>query len=252
MYKLITTLILLLLIGCQSEDEKKIELANSYWKSIAKQDTYTFDEVVLESNQVSGKLSIKSTFAFEGPLPSLKGVDENGVITSVSQDCYPETIFTTFISQTENNEYKVDHTKTLRAFYSAARKIKTNRKYCFEFKDIPMTGMVGGHPWQPYIMKKIDFLGKPAHTILPKDCEDIPGEFCSKIYLFRLDINSDGGNFVDDTLITLYSHPNKNMSGLGSFRLSHLNEKELKIEISYKHDKGNYIEGYFIANKKEL
>ena len=113
--------------------------------------------MVLESNHVSGELTIKSTFTFEGPLPSLKGIDKNGVTTAFSQDCYPETIFTTFISQTENDEYKVDHIKTQRTFYSAVRKIKTNRKYCFEFKDVPMTGMVGGKPWKPYLMKKIDF-----------------------------------------------------------------------------------------------
>ena len=248
MYKLITALILLLLFGCQSESEIKVELANRYWESLAQKDNFVFDELSLKTKNIT----LNSSLEFDGPLPVIKGIDENGVITSFSQDCYPEIIFSTFISQTENNEYKVDHMKTQKAFFSAVKKVKTNRKYCFEFKDIPMTGLVGGKPWQPHLMKKIDWLGKPAHAILPQDCEDISGELCSKIYLFRLDIDSEGGNFVDDTLITLYFHPNKNMSGLGSFKLTQLNEKELKIEITFHYDDNNYIEGYFIANKKLL
>ena len=168
-----------------------------------------------------------------------------------SRYCYADIAETTFISEIDG-ELKVNHMQTMHGMLKSARKAKTNKDYCFEFEDRPLQGVIDGKAWKAGYLVEEPFLSGRVHTIYADGAEpnEYNGSSFPKIMLFRFDPGSaegKGGNFGDNTNITLYSPPGNNMSGLGSFRVSEEAASGYKLDIFYKHDDDNYVSGYLMV-----
>ncbi|EID0694584.1 hypothetical protein ACKOZO_004292 [Vibrio vulnificus] len=236
------------LTGCFGKDQK-LELANTYWRALVEDNDSVLNDIV---KTVDDDLNI----GYLGDMPIiLDDVNENGVQIKISRYCFPDIISTTYIDEVDG-VLKVDHLKTISILTRMKRLTKTNKQYCYDFHGHPMKGKIGGKEWIPIKLVQEDYFGSKVDVLYSVDAEKNinTGELYPKVILFNFnhdDPKNNSGNFTDYTVLSMFISPGNNLGGLGSFRVTDLTDDNYKLEITYEHDKENYVSGYLIVNKRK-
>ena len=236
--------------GC-SNQSPEVDIAKRYWESLVNNDLDSLKSVI--KNLTEKESNFAFSIEYTGDFPKLYELNSNGVDVEVSHYCYPNQRVTTFINN-ESGDLKIDHLKTMQFLYSAKRKAKTNKKFCYEFSDQPMQGKIDGKEFRPTRLIIEPFLNDTASILYASDTKPDSRADSPKIMLFRFnngDERSMSGNFGDYTSMTMYSPPGTNLIGLGSFKVSEKTDNGYKLEIYYRHDDENYISGFLMVQNSE-
>ena len=139
----------------------------------------------------------------------------------------------------------------------ACRNYEPIKKYCYDFQNEELTGKINGELWG---VKKIDqrvvnWGNKKTIEISlhPEVCDT---EYVGKclqptLLISNLNLEGDGGNMTSSENITIHTHPSNNqIISKGSYRVHHQRDGSMKIEISFKHDEKNYLNGYVVVKKE--
>lgn len=233
-----------------TEEDPKVGLANSFWQAAMSKDVETLKQLVSDPESADFlvadhvKLNIDS---FEVLDATHEGVDVK-FLTHCFPDITSPTIFTDM-----QGDLKVDVKSTFMAQMKMTRGRERTKKYCYEFKDQPMQGVLFGQPWQAYYLDRqmVDF-GTRKEERVAIHSEPCPDGYCfslqtPSITLSRLDLSGDGGNFDHETNITIYNPPSDNiLITEGSYRVSDAGDGDTMLEISFQDDDGNSINGYLV------
>ncbi len=237
----------LLLLGCAQEDPK-VDLVKRFWQAMDTNDAETLRQVLSDPKQAenfadgSVVLEVESYEVLE---PAKEGVNVKFV-----RYCYPDIIVSTVISEKDGTP-KIDLKATLQAQMKQMAGVKPTEKYCYQFQDRPMQGVINGKPWQADHMNRqmIDF-GTKKEEKLSIVAEPCPQENCfmlstPSVLVSNLDLSGDGGNFDNRNNITIFTPPGDNkILSEGSYRVSTSSDGKTKLELSFKDDSGDNINGY--------
>ncbi len=237
----------LLLLGCAQEDPK-VDLVTRFWQAMDTNDAETLKQLLSDPQQAEFIASGNVAFAvesYEVLEPTSEGVNVNFV-----RHCYPDILVPTIIID-KNGTPKIDLIATLQAQMKRMAEVKATKKYCYEFQDQPMQGVINGEPWQAQHVRRqvFDFGAKKEEklSIYSETCRQDNCFMVStpSLLISNLDLSGDGGNFGNNNNITIYIPPSENlMISQGSYRVSSLSDGKSKLEISFKDDSGNSINGY--------
>ena len=223
-----------LLSGCfpKDEDSEKMELAKRYWDSLAKNDP-------IELNKYISVTLKDSRTRTQGIMPQILRVSDDGVIVKFSRYCYDDFEVVTHINKI-NNVFKVNHKQTALGLFKTVMDLKTNKEFCYPFSDKPFELKTADFDEENLIFTKMDFLGQSDHQIISRNCEVRID--CPKIMIFNLVRGYTQGNLGDDVSATLYIPPNKNIFGVGSFKITTVDENTKRLDLVFKDETDNQID----------
>ena len=239
----------LLFIGCAQEDPK-VNLVKRFWQAMDTNDAETLRQVLSDPKQAEFLAGGSVGLALES-YEVLESTKE-GVNVKFARHCYPDVIVPTVVSE-KNNMPKIDLMATFKSQMKQMAAVKPTEKYCYEFQDQPLKGLINGKPWEAHHIDRqvIDFgtRKEESFSIVAEEC---PEKNClmlssPKILISRLDLSSDGGNLDNSRNITIFTPPSDNkMVSQGSYRVSSTANGKTKLEISVKENDGDTINGYII------
>lgn len=229
------------------------ELVKKFWTSVEQQDGDAIRPLVTDPEHAKyfagrGAFNLK-TFGDSYEVMDLK--DDNTVEVRFSRDCFTDRLLPTVLADTGEG-LKVDVPKTFKAIKASPAPTNT-RKYCYEFKDQPLTGTINGKPWSFEDARDTEMTfgdRKKRRVSLYK--ETCPDSGCNNvnsasILVGGLDLTGDGGNFDGHQNITIYTPPGDNMMiREGSYRVTKFSDGKTKLELSFKKDDANQLNGYVV------
>lgn len=229
------------------------ELVQKFWESVEQQDGDAIRPLLSEPEHAKyfsgrGAFNIK---AFGESYEVMGAKSANTVEVRFSRDCFTDSLYPTVLADTPDG-LKVDVPATFKAIKASPKPTHT-RKYCYEFKDQPLAGTINGKPWSFAQAKHTELTfgdRKVRKTSLYK--EACPDANCletksASILVGGLDFTADGGNFTGQQNITVYTPPGTNLQVReGSYRVTKLADGKTKLELSFKKDDDNHLNGYVI------
>ncbi|EGR0209231.1 hypothetical protein KZY42_003083 [Vibrio vulnificus] len=127
------------------------------------------------------------------------------------------------------------------------------KKYCYEFEGHELSGKVNGQNWE---VKKIDYReidwgDKKSISISlhPEECNTEYSGECKKpkLIISNLNLNGDGGNMNSEENVTIHIPPSDNrVISKGSYRVTNDGQGGKMLEISFKFDEQNYLNGFVV------
>lgn len=252
MKKLILCICVTILSGC-SQPNEDIILATKYWEA-QKNNNLTELEGLLSAPEEIGTFK---HMKFIGESFSATQSDEGDILVNIKRFCYPDLIVNTEVIDV-NGVKKIDSKATIKNLFIAAREnSQPIKKYCYDFDNTKLSGKINGQAWA---VKKVDSrvidwgTEKTTNIALhPEDCntEYTGGCELPKLMISNLNLKGDGGNFTTTENITIHTPPSDNqIISKGSYRITHSNKGETKIEISLKHNEQNYLNGFVIVQNE--
>jgi len=237
----------LLLLGCAQEDPK-VDLVKRFWQAMDTNDAESLKQLLSDPKQAEFISSGNVGLAIES-YEVLESTSE-GVNVKFVRSCYPDIIVPTVITEKDGTP-KIDLMATFQAQMKKMAGVKTTKKYCYDFQNQPMQGEINGKPWHAnHVHRQVFDFGTKKEESLSIYSEKCPQENCfvvstPSILISNLDLSGDGGNFGNNNSITIFTPPSDNlMISQGSYRVSSLSEGKTKLELSFKDDSGNSINGY--------
>jgi len=242
-----------------AQNEWKRDTALYFYKSLS---LYNYDsaaryvkdpEPILAMKDNGATLTVKqNSFKFN------RIVDE-GVILTFSRYCYPDREHLVYLEQVGRG-FKIDFERTQRQLMESAMAnvdhYKPLKKYCYDFKDQPLQGELGGSEWLAtgVGLQEVQYPGgrQTSITIHEERCKQYPeciyvanpssaGTF---VLVSQLDFSGTGGNFSSSENITIsYNSSNKIISE-GSYRVNKLPNGKTRLEISFPDDESYSLNGF--------
>jgi hypothetical protein len=134
------------------------------------------------------------------------------------------------------------------------------RKYCYDFDNSELSGKINGQAWsvKKIDSRVIDWGNKKSISISlhPEDCDIEDSGYSGnckrpKLMISHLNLKEDGGNMSNTENVTIYTPPSDNrIISRGSYRVTHKKQGQTKVEISFKYDNQNYLNGFFVLNNE--
>ena len=250
---LITTLALTtLLSGCG--DSAKQTIVKQYFSAMQNKDVTTL-KTILKNPKNAEMFSPDSGFSMTlNTFEVLEDVPE-GVNVKYSRFCYADMILPTIVVDTDDG-YKVDLMATMKGEFKAMKDSKPLKQYCYDFQEQPLTGILGGKPWS-YVQshtREINWGDKISQStsLYAEQCDAEQYGSCSEpsLIISNLDLSGSGGNLNGRENITIHTPPNNNkVVSQGSYRVSQLENNQIKLELTFKHDNGDTINGHITLDK---
>ncbi len=252
MKEIIYCLTLVLLFGC-SKPTEDVLVATKYWEYQRGDNLTDLVTTLAEPEQIKTfkhlKLDIES-FA-------IAGNDESGVLVNIKRFCYPELNVMTSIVEIDGVK-KVDSKATIKNLFEVLKsKNEPVRKYCYDFENVELSGEINGQAWS---VKKIDYRvidwGNKKSTSIslhPEECDTEYSGACKrpKLIISQLNLNGVGGNMSGTENITIHTPPSDNrVISKGSYRVTKNEQGKIRVEISFKHDDQNYLNGFVVLNNE--
>ena len=252
MKKLIIFLCVTILASCSKPNEDII-IATKYWDAQKNNNLIELEQLLA----VPEEIETFKHMQFSAESFSVDKSDNGDILVSIKRFCYPDLIVNTEVIEV-NGVKKIDSNATIKNLFKAAKvNNKTVKKYCYDFDDTELTGLVNGQPWavKKVDTRVIDWGSKKTIAIAlhPEDCDTEYSGYCKlpKLMISNLNLNGDGGNFSASENITIHTPPSENqIISTGSYRITHLNEEATKVEISFKHDEKNHLNGFVLLPNK--
>jgi len=232
-------------IACDGQSEP-VQVTSIFWEGMTTNNKELLLSV-LESKEDAEFLSQgKSTLKEYEVLAEVPG----GVEVKFSRFCYADIIIPTILKEV-NGSLKVDFRSTLREQFKANKSAVTLSKYCHDFDDKPLTGILNGHSWS-FVKSKsreIDWGDTITTntTLYSEDCDTEVSGKCSEpsLIISNLDLSGEGGNFNNRVNVTIHTPPGDNLViSTGSYRVSGKSGNK-KVELSFNQDSQNIISGHF-------
>ncbi|WP_372873110.1 hypothetical protein [Shewanella sp.] len=240
------------LFGCSKATEDVL-VATKYWESQQGYNLTALVTTLAEPEQINIfkhlKLDIES-FA-------IAGKDDGGVLVNIKRYCYPEFKVMTSIVEIDGVK-KVDSKATIKNLFEVLKsQNEPVRKYCYDFESMELSGEIDGQEWR---VKKIDYRvidwGDKISTSIslhPEECDTEYSGTCKrpKLIISKLNLNGVGGNMNGTENITIHTPPSDNLViSKGSYRVSKIEKGKVRLEISFKHDNKNYLNGFVVLNNE--
>jgi len=175
---------------------------------------------------------------------------ENTVRISFKRFCYNDPEIDIVV---QNG--KIDFKNTHRNIISEAKNAKRNKVYCYPFKNNELEGILNGEyfKFNHYFFEKTTLEnGEKVKRIFGEECDNENTKKCLKsiIDLSKLKIEGNGGNFSQGNYLKIINTQNDfdYLVNEGSYRITD-EYNRLKIELSFKLDIDNQINGFFYINK---
>jgi len=240
-----------LLTGCSQKNES-VEVVSTFWKAFVENDISALEAVLKNDGDAEFLASGRITLSNYEVLDEVPG----GVEVKFSRFCYADAIAVTKVVDVKGKK-KIDFRSTLLAQIQAMKDSKPTEKYCYEFKDKPLSGLINGQKWQSVKthVADVDWGDKITQrvSIHSEDCDPEVYGKCKlpSLIISNLDLESEGGNFNNIHNLTIYTPPGDNkIISTGSYRISMLDNGAKKVELSFENDKKNYLSGHFVLNNK--
>jgi len=253
--KLITSLSLIsltLLVGC-GDSEKQI-LVKNYYEAMQAKDVERLKSL-LKTPKNAEMFSPESGFSMTSNNFEVQDDVAEGVNVKYARFCYADLIVPTVVISTENG-YKVDLMATMKGQFKAMKETKPLKKYCYEFEDTPLNGQINGKPWSfvKSYAREINWGTEitTSTSFYSEDCDTETYGSCKapSLIISNLDLTSEGGNFGGKENITVHIPPGDNeVISQGSYRISHVEQNKVKVELSFKADNGNFVNGYALIDQ---
>ena len=246
-------LISLSITGCGSS-EKQL-LVQQYFDAMQSNDVSTL-RAILKNPKNADMFSADSGFSMSSK--NIEVLDEvpQGVNVMYTRFCYADIIVPTIVIKTDAG-YKIDLMATMKNEFKAMKNSKTLEKYCYAFDDMPLNGKLNGQAWSFIKSHNREiYWGTYTSTNISLYGEDCDVEFsgkCTLPYLIisNLNLSSDGGNLNTKENLTIHMPPSDNLIvSQGSYRVSKLENNTTKLELSFKVDDDNFINGQLLLIQK--
>jgi len=241
--------IILLACGCSQSDPATI-LVDNFWSAVQNNDVALLETLMSEPEN-AGMFGKDSGFSINAESISVGDKLDNGNVNVViKRFCYPDSSLETKLVSI-NDKLKVDVRETINTMMKSVGDSKPTRKYCYSFDDQPMSGKISGKMvTMKYFNSEIVDYGTHKKESFVLTTEQCPDNNCyqlmtPKILLNDLNFESDGGNFSNTQNITLFTPPHFNsIIPSGSYRVTKTEAGRIRLEISFREDDDNYINGY--------
>jgi len=240
------------LVSACSQKNESVDVVKTFWKGFSENDQLALASVLQNAEDAEFLASGKSTLSDYKVL----GEVADGVEVKFSRFCYPDVIVSTRLVEV-NGEKKIDFRSTLKAQMKAMKGVKTTKKYCYDFEDKPLSGVLSGQAWQfnKVHVRDINWGNKITQniTLYAEDCDVEMSGKCTeaKLIISNLDLQGEGGNFTNKKNVTIHIPPSDNIVvSTGSYKVSTLASGAKEIALSFKQDELNTLNGYFVLEKK--
>ena len=236
-----------LLVGCG--DSEKKTLVKSYFNAMQSKNVAMLQSI-LKTPKNAEMFSPESGFSMTLKTFEILDDVDQGVNVKYSRFCYPDIVVPTVVVNTDSG-YKVDLMATMKGEFNAMKEAKPLRKYCYDFEDKPLSGQLNGKPWS-YVKshsREINW-GTNVTTNVSLYAEDCDMEYsggCTlpKLIISNLNLDAKGGNLGQKENITIHTPPGDNETiSQGSYRVTAVDEKTVKLELSFIADNGNVLNGH--------
>ena len=178
-----------------------------------------------------------------------------GVKVKYSRFCYSDVVVPTIVIKTDNG-YKVDLMATMKGEFKAMKGAKPLKKYCYDFEDKLLNGQLNGKPWTfvKSYSREINWGTKITKSIslYSEDCNTEESGSCKNpsLIISNLKLESEGGNFGARENLTIHIPPGDNYTiSQGSYRISIVENNNMKLELSFKDDNSNFVNGYILLEQ---
>ncbi len=247
------TLTTILLSGCG--DTEKQTIVKRYFEAMQAKDVATL-KAIIKTPKNAEMFSPESGFSFTSRNYEILDDVEQGVNIKYSRFCYDDLIVPTIVVTTEQG-YKIDVMATMKGEFKAMKNTKTTKKYCYEFEDKPLSGTLNSTPWSfvKSHQREINW-GNEITTSISLYSEECDAQYsgqCTKpsLIISNLNLNSTGGNLGPKENVTIHVPPGDNETvSQGSYRVSPIDDENVKVELSFKTDEGDSLNGHITLAHK--
>lgn len=245
---LVIPVLLIFVHGCSSKDADVV-LVERFWEAANSNDIEIIKTLISNPENASmfGK---RNGVLINNNIEVGEKLENGNVEISFKRFCYPEASGETKLVEVDGR-MKVDVRATLMAQFKTIKDAEPLRKYCYSFKDQAMSGKISGTDitFKHFNKGVVDFgtHKKEKYELSTAPC---PNLSCFKlktprILVSNLNFGDAGGNFNNEENITIYIPPHNNeIITEGSYRVSKTATGSNKLELSFKRDENNYINGY--------
>ncbi|MEW6997228.1 hypothetical protein AADZ86_05965 [Colwelliaceae bacterium BS250] len=243
-----------LLVAC-GDSEKQI-LVKDYFNAMQTKDVVTLQSI-LKNPKNADMFSPESGFSMTSKNFEILDDVPQGVNVKYSRFCYADIVVPTVVVSSDKG-YKIDMMATMKGEFKAMKEAKPLKKYCYDFEDKPLSGQLNGKPWA-YVKshaREINW-GTNITTSISLYAEDCDMEYsggCTlpNLNISNLKLDTDGGNFGPRENMTIHTPPGDNETiSQGSYRLTNVENNKVKVELSFKADNGNYVNGYVLLDQSK-
>lgn len=242
--------VLSVVMACSPKNES-VQVVSTFWQAYSENDQQALASVLVKPEDAEFLAGGKSTLSHYEVLNEVA----DGVDVKFSRFCYPDVIVPTKLVNVSGQQ-KVDFMATLRAQMKALKNVQPLKKYCYDFDDKVLSGMLGGMPWSYKKMhvREINWGTKISQNIsvYSEDCDvEMQGQCTApKLIISNLKLEGEGGNFTNQENLTIHEPPgSNNVVSTGSYRISTDADGQKKVEISFSKDSDNHLSGYFFLDK---
>jgi hypothetical protein len=258
--RILALLIPAIFISACSQSAEEKQLVQSFWEAIQAKDADALGHLIVNPSNSDLLLgSAGLTFELIGDSFKVLTVnDDNTVGVQFSRHCYPDTVLPTVLTKTDQG-LRVDFAETFRKTAQNPQEPQPTKKYCYEFEDKPLSGVIDGQPWAANNIDATEMsFGSRSIKRVALHSEACPNDNCfsvkmPSIILDGLDLTGEGGYLNNKHSITIFTPPNTNIRiSEGSYRVSELPNGKTKLELVFEKDWGNRVNGRVIIDAKSL
>lgn len=245
---LFTTLALsTLLAGCG--ESAKQALVKQYFTAMQNKDVTTL-KAILKNPKNAEMFAPDSGFSMTSNKFTVLDEVPEGVNVKYSRFCYADILVPTIVVDTADG-FKVDLMATMKGEFKAMKDSKPLKQYCYDFQDKPLAGKLNGKPWS-YVnshTREINWGNEVTQSIslYAEQCDAEQYGSCSKpsLIISNLDLTGTGGNLGAKENITIHVPPgNNDIISQGSYRVTHLDDQTIKLELVFTSDDGSTLNGH--------
>lgn len=243
-------LVLIMLAGCSNNEQT--EVTQQFWDAMTHNDWQTVRTLVVDKEHVDDLASDRIHLT---PMKyTVLEASDNSVAVRFSRSCFSDFTAPTKLTSI-NGKTRVNLMETLRAQFAIASKQEPTQKYCYNFEDHQLSGVINGSQWTAHHASTYSIpLGDHSETsriIVSEPCDD---PYCMdlrspRLIISHLNLNDTGGNLSSEENVTIYVPPNHNIVVThGSYRISQTDDNHTKLELTVDKDSNNHLSGFVYLN----